>query len=152
MTDNASISVEVASKRKIISILNSRQDNNLLRHINQASKFCTYQKIDRLRLLHIFCLVFSWKTRCLTRMCSLASTLNVWEGHGQGRVATKILRRFWHFLGRTDSLASPPPQGRILPIETKCLMYVNAQIYGHYRSAWFWFYRKNLSLMRGRAS
>ena len=27
-----------------------------------------------------------------------------------------------------DSLASPPPQGNIPPIKTKCLMYVNADL------------------------
>ena len=49
---------------------------------------------------------------------------------GQWPLSKRFLSSNARFIALTsiiDSLASPPPQGKILPIETKCLMYVNAR-------------------------
>ena len=45
---------------------------------------------------------------------------------------SELQRRSWKLLMLSRQLKA---QGKIFPIETKCLLYINAQIYGHYRSS-----------------
>ena len=64
-------------------------------------------------------------TSSISSSCKFSSWAT-WSSRDQvikNQSCNKDLWRFWHF---PDS-----PQEKIIPIETKCLMYVNAHIYGH---------------------